>query len=121
MTGDISDEPRGDRRSLMVKLTDSWLACQEFELSTAEDPLCWGTMRIKSVESSNVLPLCRGHSQIQWHVADLKVYPPCLNCNVTQAVPARILAYIGCHKSELLSNPATVLHCLKMHRFMDLI
>ncbi|PRD20505.1 UNVERIFIED_CONTAM: hypothetical protein NCL1_54415 [Trichonephila clavipes] len=77
----------------------------------------YNTLRISlTLLRENVLTmLCRGHSQIQWHVADLKVYPPCLNCNVTQAVPARILAYIGCHKSELLSSPATVLHCLKMH------
>ncbi|GFT25053.1 hypothetical protein TNCV_179661 [Trichonephila clavipes] len=49
------------------------------------------------------------------------LYPPCPNCNVTQATPAHNVACIGCHKSQLLSSPATVLHRLKTHGFMDLI
>ncbi|GFU55092.1 hypothetical protein TNCV_425991 [Trichonephila clavipes] len=48
---------RGDHGSLMVKVTDSWLACHEFEPSTDKDPPCGGAMHIKFVESSNVLPL----------------------------------------------------------------
>ncbi|GFV87817.1 hypothetical protein TNCV_780991 [Trichonephila clavipes] len=36
---------------------DSWLACHEFEPSSIEDPSCRGAMDVKSVESSNVLPL----------------------------------------------------------------
>ncbi|GFU83973.1 uncharacterized protein TNCV_560991 [Trichonephila clavipes] len=43
--------------SLVVKVTDSWPACQEFEPSTAENPPCRGATHIKSVERSNVLPL----------------------------------------------------------------
>ncbi|GFU81022.1 hypothetical protein TNCV_1277671 [Trichonephila clavipes] len=35
----------------------SWLACHEFESSTTKDPPCRGAMHVKSVESSNVLPL----------------------------------------------------------------
>ncbi|GFY12960.1 hypothetical protein TNCV_665261 [Trichonephila clavipes] len=49
------------------------------------------------------------HTYAQLHVAGLRVYPPCPNCNVTQAAPVHILACIGCHKSQLLSSPATVL------------
>ncbi|GFW72855.1 hypothetical protein TNCV_1266981 [Trichonephila clavipes] len=47
----------GDRGSLMVKITDSWLSCHEFEPSTTKDPPCREAMRVKSVESSNVLLL----------------------------------------------------------------
>ncbi|GFW95482.1 uncharacterized protein TNCV_1721841 [Trichonephila clavipes] len=45
------------RDSLVVKVTDSWSDCHEFEPSTAEDPPCRGAMHVKPVESSNVLPL----------------------------------------------------------------
>ncbi|GFT58767.1 hypothetical protein TNCV_4237241 [Trichonephila clavipes] len=44
---------------------------------------------------------CIGHTQDQWHLADLKVYPSCPNCNLTQAAPAHILASIGCHKGRI--------------------
>ncbi|GFX51897.1 hypothetical protein TNCV_3063151 [Trichonephila clavipes] len=50
-------EQKGDRGSLKVKVADWWPVCHEFELSTSEDPLCRGTKHVKSVESSNVLPL----------------------------------------------------------------
>ncbi|GFU49383.1 hypothetical protein TNCV_2161831 [Trichonephila clavipes] len=33
----------------MVKVTDSWLACHEFEHCTAEDPPCRGTVHVKSI------------------------------------------------------------------------
>ncbi|GFV67764.1 uncharacterized protein TNCV_4624441 [Trichonephila clavipes] len=55
-----------------------------------------------------------GHTRDQKHAVGLKVYPPCPNCNVTEAAPAHILDCIGCHKSQLLLSPSTVLHCLKM-------
>ncbi|GFU24034.1 hypothetical protein TNCV_3332441 [Trichonephila clavipes] len=35
----------------------SWLACHEFKPSTTKVPTCSGAMHVKSVESSNVLPL----------------------------------------------------------------
>ncbi|GFY17151.1 histone-lysine N-methyltransferase SETMAR [Trichonephila clavipes] len=41
----------------MVKGTDSWLSCHEFEPSVREDSPCKGARHVKSVESSNVLPL----------------------------------------------------------------
>ncbi|GFX07818.1 hypothetical protein TNCV_4160871 [Trichonephila clavipes] len=46
-----------DRGSLVVKVTDTWLACYEFESGTAEDPSRRGAMHIKFVESSNIHPL----------------------------------------------------------------
>ncbi|GFV62497.1 uncharacterized protein TNCV_630761 [Trichonephila clavipes] len=45
------------RGSLVAKVMDSWLACHEFELSAFEDPPCREGLHVKSVESSNVLPL----------------------------------------------------------------
>ncbi|GFW51639.1 hypothetical protein TNCV_4213151 [Trichonephila clavipes] len=48
-----------------------------------------------------------GHTRVQWHEACLKVYPPCPNCKVTQTASIHILAFIGCHKSQLLSSPST--------------
>ncbi|GFW43593.1 hypothetical protein TNCV_4769451 [Trichonephila clavipes] len=45
------------RGSLVIKVTDLWPTCDEFEPSTAEDPPCSGAMHVKSVDSSNVLPL----------------------------------------------------------------
>ncbi|GFU21537.1 hypothetical protein TNCV_3827411 [Trichonephila clavipes] len=51
----------------------------------------------------------------------LKVYPSCSNYNVTQVASAHILACFGCHNSQLLSSPATVLQCVKTHGFMNLI
>ncbi|GFX14860.1 hypothetical protein TNCV_1486021 [Trichonephila clavipes] len=38
-------------------ITKSWLVCHEFEPSTTEDPPCWGAIHVKSVKSSNLLPL----------------------------------------------------------------
>ncbi|GFV99297.1 hypothetical protein TNCV_1512691 [Trichonephila clavipes] len=35
----------------------SWQACDEFDPSTTKDPSCSLAMHVKSVESSNVLPL----------------------------------------------------------------
>ncbi|GFW04359.1 sodium channel protein para [Trichonephila clavipes] len=43
--------------SLAAKVTDSWPACHEFEPSAPEDLPCMEVMHIKSVDSSNVLPL----------------------------------------------------------------
>ncbi|GFW46120.1 hypothetical protein TNCV_3277371 [Trichonephila clavipes] len=48
-----------------------------------------------------------GHTRDQRHVASLKVYPPCPNCNETQAAPAHILACFGCRKSQLLSHKSS--------------
>ncbi|GFW75653.1 hypothetical protein TNCV_4428361 [Trichonephila clavipes] len=45
------------RGSLVVNVTNSWLAFHEFEPSTMEDPPCRVAMHVKTVESSNVLPL----------------------------------------------------------------
>ncbi|GFX20256.1 hypothetical protein TNCV_1438151 [Trichonephila clavipes] len=39
------------RGSLVVKVMDSWLACNEFQPSDAEDSPCWGSMLVKSVEA----------------------------------------------------------------------
>ncbi|GFX62259.1 uncharacterized protein TNCV_3306331 [Trichonephila clavipes] len=72
-------------------------------------------------DETTLARLRSGHTRVQRHVAGLKVYPPCPNCNVTQVISSHILACIGCHKSQLLSSPVTVLHCLKTHGFMDLI
>ncbi|GFV97906.1 hypothetical protein TNCV_5069461 [Trichonephila clavipes] len=45
------------RRQPSGQSIGSWLACHEFEPSTTKDPPCRGTMHVKPVESSNVLPL----------------------------------------------------------------
>ncbi|GFV66996.1 hypothetical protein TNCV_356821 [Trichonephila clavipes] len=45
------------RGSRVVKVSDCGWPCHEFKPSTTKDPLCRGEMHIKSVESSNVLPL----------------------------------------------------------------
>ncbi|GFS66614.1 ER degradation-enhancing alpha-mannosidase-like protein 2 [Trichonephila clavipes] len=42
---------------LVAKVTELWQACHEFKPGAAEDLPCRGAMRIKSVESSNVLLL----------------------------------------------------------------
>ncbi|GFV76345.1 histone-lysine N-methyltransferase SETMAR [Trichonephila clavipes] len=48
----------------------SWLACHEFEPSTTQDPPRRGAMHVKSVESSNVLPVVwcdrRGRCQFRY-------------------------------------------------------
>ncbi|GFV79074.1 hypothetical protein TNCV_2612601 [Trichonephila clavipes] len=43
---------------LVVKVTDSWLVCHDFELSTAEDPLCRGAIHIEHVETQTFSGLC---------------------------------------------------------------
>ncbi|GFY30238.1 hypothetical protein TNCV_3091451 [Trichonephila clavipes] len=53
----IAEAAPSGRRSLVVKVTDSWPAYYDFESSTAEDPPCRGGMHVKSIESPNVLPL----------------------------------------------------------------
>ncbi|GFY16592.1 hypothetical protein TNCV_2787191 [Trichonephila clavipes] len=42
-----------DRGSLVVKVTDSWMACHEFEPSPAVDPSCRGgeAMHVKSIDA----------------------------------------------------------------------
>ncbi|GFW26961.1 phosphatase and actin regulator 2 [Trichonephila clavipes] len=45
------------RSNLVVKVTDSWLTCHEFEPCTTEELPCRGAMHIESVKSSNILPL----------------------------------------------------------------
>ncbi|GFT71241.1 RNase H domain-containing protein [Trichonephila clavipes] len=72
-------------------------------------------------DDTTLARLHSGHIRVQRHEAELEVYPSCRNCNVTQDAPAHILACIGCHTSQLLSRPATVLQCLKTHGFTDLI
>ncbi|GFU59601.1 hypothetical protein TNCV_3185721 [Trichonephila clavipes] len=39
------------RGSLVVKVTESWLACHELKPCSIEDPPCWGLMHIKYVEA----------------------------------------------------------------------
>ncbi|GFW37725.1 hypothetical protein TNCV_4629301 [Trichonephila clavipes] len=51
----FSRQRLGGRGSLVVK--DSWLSCHEFEPNTAEDPPRREAIHVKSVASSNVLPL----------------------------------------------------------------
>ncbi|GFU99098.1 hypothetical protein TNCV_1228121 [Trichonephila clavipes] len=97
-------------------MSSSWRQALEVNLHGAA--LLW-TSRRRVV--TTLARLRSVHTRNQRHVESLKVYPPCPNFNVTQAAPAHILACIGCHKSQMLSNPATVLHCLKTHGFMDLI
>ncbi|GFW30277.1 hypothetical protein TNCV_3850481 [Trichonephila clavipes] len=91
------------------KMTSTWHYRQDF----ANFPLNY---HYHSVEPSHV-NVCRneiaailaalrsGHSRAQPYVLGRRVYPPCPNCNVTQATPVHILAYIGCLKSQLLSSP----------------
>ncbi|GFU74634.1 hypothetical protein TNCV_4629051 [Trichonephila clavipes] len=44
-------------KSLNGRLSADLRACHEFEPSTTKDPPCRGVMHVKSIESSNVLPL----------------------------------------------------------------
>ncbi|GFV37515.1 uncharacterized protein TNCV_127261 [Trichonephila clavipes] len=68
----------GVRGSQVVKLTDSWPACHEFEPSTTEDQPCRVAMYVKSVKSSNVLfrwwcgmEVKRGECQLRYHPCHL--------------------------------------------------
>ncbi|GFW74930.1 hypothetical protein TNCV_2677981 [Trichonephila clavipes] len=45
--------------SLVVKVTEWWAECYEFEPSTAEDPLFRETMHVKSVENQTYCHWCR--------------------------------------------------------------
>ncbi|GFU55335.1 hypothetical protein TNCV_1645991 [Trichonephila clavipes] len=47
-------EGRGNR---VVKVSDRGWSCHELEPSTPKDPPCREEMHVKSVESSNILPL----------------------------------------------------------------
>ncbi|GFX17184.1 hypothetical protein TNCV_2857071 [Trichonephila clavipes] len=47
----------GGRGSLMVKVTDLWLACHELELSAAKDPPCRGghcTFNLSKLKSNSI-------------------------------------------------------------------
>ncbi|GFV44851.1 hypothetical protein TNCV_1340591 [Trichonephila clavipes] len=46
-----------DCGSRVTKVSDRGWHCHEFEPSTTKDPPCRGAMPVKSVETSNVLPL----------------------------------------------------------------
>ncbi|GFV79026.1 hypothetical protein TNCV_3687331 [Trichonephila clavipes] len=68
--------------SLVVKETDSCLACHEFVSGTTEDPLCRETMHVKSISSSNVLPLVwcgKVEETINLAVSDLASFHPCVS------------------------------------------
>ncbi|GFU67313.1 hypothetical protein TNCV_3556391 [Trichonephila clavipes] len=41
----------------VVKVSDRGYPCHEFKLSTTNDPPSRGAMHVKSVESSNIIPL----------------------------------------------------------------
>ncbi|GFX99121.1 hypothetical protein TNCV_2493021 [Trichonephila clavipes] len=45
------------RGSRVIKVSDPSWSCHEFEPSATKDPPCRAAMHVKSVESSNVLPL----------------------------------------------------------------
>ncbi|GFW75610.1 hypothetical protein TNCV_4427931 [Trichonephila clavipes] len=55
----LNRQSNGGRGSLVVKITDSWLAHHEFKPGPAEDIPCRGgeTMHVKYVEAQNVLSL----------------------------------------------------------------
>ncbi|GFT30560.1 hypothetical protein TNCV_4287021 [Trichonephila clavipes] len=62
--------PLGGRGSLVVKVTDSWPACHEFEPSTTEHPPCTTALRVKSVEAQTPtrwsgVEIRRGDGQIR--------------------------------------------------------
>ncbi|GFX79870.1 hypothetical protein TNCV_4981821 [Trichonephila clavipes] len=61
----------GDRRSLVVKITVSWLACHEFAPSTAENP---------RVGERCTLNLSRAQMSIHWQVWHL------VECSVSSGV-----------------------------------
>ncbi|GFY02663.1 hypothetical protein TNCV_3505431 [Trichonephila clavipes] len=46
------------RGSLVLKVTDSWPVCQEFEPSTAEHPPCREGMQVKSIEAQTSSRCC---------------------------------------------------------------
>ncbi|GFX12113.1 hypothetical protein TNCV_2998961 [Trichonephila clavipes] len=48
------------RNSLVIKATDSWLACHEFESTTTEDPPCNRVMHVKSVDAPTSSRWCVG-------------------------------------------------------------
>ncbi|GFW27154.1 ATP-grasp domain-containing protein [Trichonephila clavipes] len=47
----------GGRGSRVVKVSDRGWPCHEFEPITAKDPPCGAAMHVKSVESSNIIPM----------------------------------------------------------------
>ncbi|GFT86006.1 hypothetical protein TNCV_3256421 [Trichonephila clavipes] len=47
----VFQEEFSDRGSLVIKVTELWLACHEFESSAAEDPPCRQPLHVKSVEA----------------------------------------------------------------------
>ncbi|GFW55487.1 hypothetical protein TNCV_118711 [Trichonephila clavipes] len=49
----------GTESSRMVKVSDRGWPCHEIEPSTTKDPPCKAPLYVKSVESSNILPLVR--------------------------------------------------------------
>ncbi|GFX39103.1 hypothetical protein TNCV_359171 [Trichonephila clavipes] len=52
--------------SLVVKVTDSWLTCHEFEPNTAEDQMCRGTMHVKSAEAQKFFSWCGVEVSRRW-------------------------------------------------------
>ncbi|GFU02064.1 hypothetical protein TNCV_837131 [Trichonephila clavipes] len=48
---------KNDHSSRVVKASNCGWPCHEFESSTTKDSSCRGALHVKSVKSSNVLPL----------------------------------------------------------------
>ncbi|GFT84691.1 hypothetical protein TNCV_2767101 [Trichonephila clavipes] len=74
---------------LVVKVTDSWPACHEFEPNTAEDPTCKGAMHVRSVEDQTFFLWCgvevgRGATSscvalVEFHSLGSKLHSPLPN------------------------------------------
>ncbi|GFV42200.1 hypothetical protein TNCV_3164311 [Trichonephila clavipes] len=55
---------RSGSESRVVKVLDRGWPCHEFEPSTTKDPPCRAVVHVKSVESSNALPLFEIYSRL---------------------------------------------------------
>ncbi|GFW42183.1 hypothetical protein TNCV_1206391 [Trichonephila clavipes] len=60
-----SSEKHGDRESLVVKVTDSWPVCHEFEPGTIEDPPCR-----RGRCTLNMLRLKRPSGGVMWKLGE---------------------------------------------------
>ncbi|GFW19389.1 hypothetical protein TNCV_1602831 [Trichonephila clavipes] len=99
LAGTSAHTPQGPR-SRILSWAQSFDPLQEFYEGNRPGATLLGT---SSRRDETILARLRsGHTRAQWYVAGLKFYPPCPNCNVTQATSAHILACIGCHKNQVL-------------------
>ncbi|GFV27590.1 hypothetical protein TNCV_2295051 [Trichonephila clavipes] len=96
------DSPTFSEIATRVKqhVSSSWRQAPIYEWYEGYRPVAALNGTINRRDETILARLRRGHTRAQRRVTRLKVHPLCSNCNVTQAAPTHIFAFISSHKNR---------------------